>query len=92
MNIQNHLAGAAAAIAMTVATFGGIDGYATHVQRVEVAAAAPHAVAAAGIDAQLQRSLRQTQREVRDNVLANLLAMLPPVSVEIPTLTVIARR
>ncbi|WP_154662412.1 hypothetical protein [Solimonas flava] len=91
MNIQMHLAGAAVAIAMTVATFGGIDGYAAHVKRVEVAAASQH-VAAASVEAQLQRSLRQTQREVRDNVLTNLQAMLPPVSVEVPTLMVIARR
>jgi hypothetical protein len=92
MNIQNHLLSAAAAAVMTVATFGGIGGYADHIASASHVAAPVQTVAAASIDSQLQRTLRNAQRDVRNNVIDNVAALLPPLAIDLPTVTVIGRR
>ena len=91
MNFTNHALGATVAVVMTAFTFGSIGGYAEHVAEVGQIASV-QTVAAAQIDGQLQKALRRDQRQVHDNVVDSVLAMLPPLAVELPTVTVVGHR
>lgn len=89
--IYKHLTSAAAAVLMTAVTFAGIDGYAGHIVDADRAATL-HTGASMQIDTSLQQALRKAEREVRDNVVDNVASLLPPLTIELPTVIVTAHR
>ena len=89
--IYKHLTSAAAAIVMTAATFGGINGYAGHIVSADRAASL-QTVASMQIDTSLQQALRKAEHEVRNNVVDNVAGLLPPIAIELPTVMVVAHR
>lgn len=86
-----HLTAATAAVVMTAATFVGINAYAGAVVQDGRIVASLQTAAAAQIDTQLQVALRQSQREVQDNIVSSVLILAPAVNVG-PAATMVALR
>ncbi len=90
MNYQQAL-GLAAATAITVATFGSIDAYATSLSRQAHDRVFAPTAAMAQIDRHLALALSQSQRQVQAALDRSVLALAPSMNVE-PLATQLVRR